>query len=219
MLIPLTRSKFEELIPIVGTTSQYKYCWGKLLDFMQRVIISIAATALIYVILRFTSPDEVEWLAPVPMAIGGLYWWWGPIVTASRRNWETRQFPYSGFWQGEVLDIYVTDKLVNEIETVDKKGNLVVVENIETLLNLEVGDETGFITEISVPLKKAYKSISRGQIVEMLVMSYRPDLGSFAKVSDVYLPDLNMWLSDYPYLRRDAFKEVSKRLGDDRRDY
>jgi hypothetical protein len=81
----------------------------------------------------------------------------------------------------------------------------VVIENIETRLNLEVGDETGFSTEISVPLKKAYKSISRGQVVEMLVMSYRPDLSSFAKVSDVYLPDLNLWLSDYPCLRRDAF--------------
>jgi hypothetical protein len=219
MLVPITRSKFEQLIPIVATTAQYKYCWGKLVDFLRRVIISIAATALIYTVLRFSSPDDVEWLAPVPMAIGGLYWWWAPIVLASRRNWETRQFPYSGFWQGEVLDVYITEKLVSEIETVDKKGKLVVLEDIETILNLEVGDETGFSTEISVPLKKAYKSVTRGQIVEMLVMSYRPDLGSFAKVSDVYLPDLNLWLSDYPCLSRDAFKEVSQQLEYDRRDY
>jgi hypothetical protein len=219
MLVPITRSKFEQLIPIVATTAQYKYCWGKLVDFLRRVIISIAATALVYAVLRFSSPDDVEWLAPVPMAIGGLYWWWAPIVLASRRNWETRQFPYSGFWQGEVLDVYITEKLVSEIETVDKKGKLVVLEDIETILNLEVGDETGFSTEISVPLKKAYKSVTRGQIVEMLVMSYRPDLGSFAKVSDVYLPDLNLWLSDYPCLSRDAFKEVSQQLEYDHRDY
>jgi hypothetical protein len=219
MLVPITRSKFEQLIPIVATTAQYKYCWGKLVDFLRRVIISIAATALVYTVLRFSSPDDVEWLAPVPMAIGGLYWWWAPIVLASRRNWETRQFPYSGFWQGEVLDVYITEKLVSEIETVDKKGKLVVLEDIETILNLEVGDETGFSTEISVPLKKAYKSVTRGQIVEMLVMSYRPDLGSFAKVSDVYLPDLNLWLSDYPCLSRDAFKEVSQQLEYDHRDY
>ncbi len=214
MLVPITRSKFEQLIPIVATTAQYKYCWGKPIDFMRRVIISIATVSIIYVLLRFASPDDVEWQAPVPMAIAGLYWWWVPIVLASRRNWETRQFPYSGFWRGEVLDVYTTEKLVSEMETVDKKGNLVIVEDVETLLNLEVGDATGFITEISVPLKKAYKGVSRGQIIEMLVMSYRPDLGSFAKVSDVYLPDLNLWLSDYPCLRRDAFKEVSQRLDD-----
>ena len=120
MLVPITRSKFEELIPVVATTAQYKYCWGKLVDFLRRVIISIAATALIYTVLRFSAPDDVEWLAPVPMAIGGLYWWWAPIVLASRRNWETRQFPYSGFWQGEVLDVYITEKLVSEIEKIGR---------------------------------------------------------------------------------------------------
>lgn len=215
MLVPITRTKFEQLIPILATGSQYKYCWGKWSDFLQRVIISIAAIALIYAFLRFLSPDDVEWQAPIPMVIGGLYWWWIPIVLASRRNWETRQFPYSGFWRGEVLDIYVTDKLVSEKETVDNKGNLVVIEDIETRLNLELGDETGFSTEISVPWKKAYKSIAPGQMVEMLVMSYRPDLSSFAKVSDVYLPDLNFWLSDYPCLRRDAFMEIGQQIDDD----
>ena len=215
MLVPITRTKFEQLIPILATGSQYKYCWGKWSDFLQWVIISIAAIALIYAFLRFLSPDDVEWQAPIPMVIGGLYWWWIPIVLASRRNWETRQFPYSGFWRGEVLDIYVTDKLVSEKETVDNKGNLVVIEDIETRLNLELGDETGFSTEISVPWKKAYKSIAPGQMVEMLVMSYRPDLSSFAKVSDVYLPDLNFWLSDYPCLRRDAFMEIGQQIDDD----
>lgn len=215
MLVPITRAKFEQLIPIVATTAQYKYCWGKWSDFLRRIIISIAAIALVYTFLRFLSPDDVEWQAPLPMVFGGLYWWWEPIVLASRRNWQTRQFHYSGFWRGEVLDIYVTDKLISEMETVDKKGNLVVVEDIETILNIELGDETGFSTEISVPLKKSYKSISRGQIVEMIVMSYRPDLSSFAKVSDVFLPDLNLWLSDYPSLRRDAFMEIGRRIDDD----
>ncbi len=215
MLVPITRTKFEELMPILATGAQYKYCWGKWSDFLRRMIISIAAVTLAYTLLRVFSPDDVEWQAPVPMVIGGLYWWWEPILLASRRNWQARQFPYSGFWRGEVLDMYVTDNLVSEIETVDKKGNLVVIEDIETRLNLELGDDTGFSTEISVPLRKSYKSISRGQIVELLVMSYRPDLSSFAKVSDVYLPDLNMWLSDYPCLRRDAFIATSQRIDDD----
>jgi len=217
MLVPITRTKFEELIPILATGGQYTYCWGKWSDFLQRMIISIAAVAIIYFVLRFLSPDNVEWQAPIPMVIGGLYWWWGLIFLASRRNWQVRQFPYGGFWRGEVLDIYVTDNIVREIETVDKKGNLVISEDIETRLNLELGDETGFSTEISVPFTKAYKSISRGQMVEMLVMSYRPDLSSFAKVSDVYVPDLNMWLSDYPCLRRDAFIATSRRIDRDYR--
>ncbi len=212
MLLPITRTKFEEMMPIVATGAQYNYCWGKLADFLRRVIISIAAVTLIYFILRFTFPDEVEVLAPIPIAIGGLYWLWAPILSASRRNWQSRQFPYSGFWRGEVWDLYVTDDLVGELERVDKKGKLVVTEQIETRLHLEIGDDSGFSTEITVPLKKAYKGISRGQVAEMLVMSYRPDLSSFAKVSDIYIPDLNLWLSDYPCLSRNAFKAISDRI-------
>lgn len=215
MLIPITRTKFEQLIPIAATGAQYNYCWGKFADFLRRLIISIAAITLVYFTLRFTFPDEVEWVSPIPMVVGGLYWLWVPIVLASRRNWQSRQFPYSGFWRGEVLDLYVTDDLVRELETVDKKGNLVLKEEIETRLHLEIGDESGFTTEITVPLKKAYKGISRGQIAEMLVMSYRPDLSSFAKVSDIYLPDLNLWLSDYPFVSHDAFREVSRRIDKD----
>jgi hypothetical protein len=60
MLVPITRSKFEQLIPIVATTAQYKFCWGKLVDFLRRVIISIAATSLIYAVLRFSSPDDFD---------------------------------------------------------------------------------------------------------------------------------------------------------------
>ncbi|WP_309740971.1 MULTISPECIES: hypothetical protein [unclassified Chamaesiphon] len=38
-----------------------------------------------------------------------------------------------------------SDDLISERETVDKKGNLVIIENIETRLNLKVGDEIGKI--------------------------------------------------------------------------
>jgi hypothetical protein len=215
MLVPITRVQFEQLVPIVATGAQYKYCWGKFADFLRRLIISILGICLIYFSLHWLFPDESEWITLLPVIIAGLYWWWEPIVLASRRNWQSRQVPYSGFWRGEVLDVYITDKLIGERESVDNKGNLVIIEDLETRLNLELGDETGFSTKMSVPFKKAYKSVYPGQIVEAIVMSYRPDLSSFAKVSDLYLPDLNLWLSDYPCVRRDAFVEMSRKIDDD----
>ncbi|MEL7246688.1 MAG: phosphate ABC transporter permease, partial [Cyanobacteria bacterium J06573_2] len=55
MLVPLTREKFEQLVPLIATGLQYKYYWGKFSDFLQRLLISvIIATVilLIEVILR-----------------------------------------------------------------------------------------------------------------------------------------------------------------------
>jgi len=48
----------------------------------------------------------------------------------------------SGFFRGRVLDVFITEELIGE-ETVNNKGDLVIVENRERRLNLEVGDETG----------------------------------------------------------------------------
>ncbi|XPM59344.2 MAG: hypothetical protein EDM05_018280 [Leptolyngbya sp. IPPAS B-1204] len=44
-------------------------------------------------------------------------------------------------------------------------------------------------------------------------MSNRPDLSRISFVSDVFLPDNDLWVSDYPYVRKDVFMDVSRRLG------
>ena len=123
-----------------------------------------------------------------------------------------RKYPYSGFWQGRVLDVFVTDDVIGTEETVNSRGELVIVENRERRLNLEVGDESGFQSQLQVPIRREYRSIYVGMVAQMLVVSNKPDLSRIAKTSDIYIPSLNLWVSDYPYLRRDLFVEVSRKL-------
>jgi hypothetical protein len=113
-----------------------------------------------------------------------------------------------------VQDVFVTEALVGTEETVNQQGDLVIVENRERRLNLEVGDETGFYTKLQVPLKRDHRAIRPGDRAEMVVMSNVSDLSRIPQVSDIYLPDYDLWVSDYPYLRRDMFVEVSRRLND-----
>jgi hypothetical protein len=211
MLIPLSRKTFENIIPMAATSSQYRYCWGKPADALRRLLISLAGVFGI-LLLRFFLGESFD----VPLFIAGAvmvcYWLWAPVYFATQRNREYRRYEFSGFWSGEVVDKFVTEELTGTQETVDKKGELVVIENRERRLNLEVGDETGFSARIQVPLKREYRNIRVGDWAEMLVLSNRPDLSRIMKITDVYVPDANLWVSDYPYLRRDAFKEVSKRL-------
>lgn len=213
MLVPLTRQKFEEVIPIIATGPQYAYYWGKFPNFLKRLLISVVGVAILFVI--YATRLLGEGFGGLLFLIGliiGLYWLWGPVFWASRRNAECRKNQYAGFWRGEVIDIFVSEELIGEEQTVNKKGQLVIIENRERRLNVEVGDETGFISEIQVPLRRNYKVIRRGQIAEMIVMSNRADLSSIVKVSDIYIPDRNLWVSDYPYARRDVFVEVSRQL-------
>lgn len=211
MLIPLTRQTFETLIPTVATGAQYLYCWGKFADFLRRLLISVVGAVIVLLGIGRLLPYG----SALPLLVGiivGVYWLWSPAVRASLRNLEYRRLPYTGFWRGEVLDVYVSDELVGKEETVNNRGDLVVVENRERCLNLEVGDETGFSTWLRVPLKRSHQAIRIGDSAEMVVLSNRGDLSRIVKISDIYIPDYNVWVSDYPYLQHEAFVEVSRRL-------
>ncbi|MGQ9869428.1 phosphate ABC transporter permease [Leptodesmis sp.] len=212
MLTPLTRKAFEQLVPAVATGAQYAYCWGKLPDLLSRVLISVVgmfAVLLVRLLILQEGFDEI--LLTIGITVG-LYWLWGPVLWASLRNREYRKYGYCGFWQGKVLDVFISEELVGTEETVNKRGDLVVVENRERCLNLVVGDESGFSTELRVPLKRSHRAIDIGDHAEMLVFSNRGDLGRIARTSDIYLPDHNLWVSDYPAVQREAFVEISRRL-------
>jgi len=211
MLIPLTRKTYEELIPAVATGDQYAYCWGKLADVLKRALISAVVASVIALVNLASSSSTAPFLL-VAGIIGFLYWFWGPVLTASLRNLQCRRYPYSGFWQGRVLDVFITEEVVGEEETVNKKGELVIVDNLEQRINLEVGDRTGFTTYIQAPLRRSYQAIAPGQVALMVVMSDLEDLSIIAKCSDIYIPSQNLWVSDYPYLSKDVFIEVSRRI-------
>lgn len=212
MLIPLTRKTFEEIVPAVATGAQYAHYWGKLSDLLRRVLISVVGMFVVVLLKAIFFREGFDEILLVFGISVGLYWLWGPVLSASLQNIECRRYGYCGFWQGKVLDIYITEELVGTEETVNNRGDLVVVENRERCLNLEVGDELGFLTSLRVPLKRSHRAIDVGDLVELLVFSNRADLGRIAKTSDIYIPDHNLWVSDYPYLRRDAFVDASRRI-------
>jgi hypothetical protein len=212
MLVPLTREKFEQVIPRIATGPQYKYYWGNFSDFLQRLLISVVSVSAVLLIKSLLGLDFG--LIFLVGLIGAFYWLWGPILWAGLRNYKCRGYKYGGFFRGRILDVWLTDEVKGKQETVNNKGELVIVENREKIINIEVGDESGFETSIQAPLRNEYKGINTGQKVEMVVMSNRPDLSEIEEISDIYIPSRNMWVGNYPFLSREFFTEVSKRIRD-----
>jgi hypothetical protein len=217
MLVPLTRQKFEQVVPLIATGPQYKYYWGKVSNFIQRILVSVVAIVAILLVKTFFR-IELDLVVFVLGMAGAFYWLWYPAFQSSIRNLKCRRYKYSGFFRGRILDWWITDQLVGKQETVNGKGDLVIVENREKRINLEIGDDTGFSIEFDAPLRPAYKVIARGQIAEMVVMSNRSDLSTIGEFSDIYIPSRDLWISDYPYVRKDFFNEVSRRLRPNQQD-
>ena len=214
MLVPLTRQKFEQLIPRIATGTQYRYYWGKFSDCLNRLLISVVAVVVFW-LLGLVLGESFSTILFSLGLVAGLYWLWGPILWASLRNGKYRRYKYSGFFRGHVLDVFITEELIGKEETVNNKGELVIVENRERRLNLEIGDESGFTSQLQVPLRRTHKVIAPGQVVEMVVLSDREDLSRISKETDVYIRSHNLWVSDYPFLQRDVFVEVARRIRDD----
>lgn len=212
MLKPLTREKTEQLIPLIATGQQYAYYWGKWSDVLNRLLISFIGVVVV-LILNALVGNQGEALILLLGGIVALYWLWCPVYQASLRNSASRRFKYSGFWRGQVLDVYLTEELIGEEETVNQRGELVIVENRERWINLALGDETGFEVEVQAPLQRIHKGIKPGQTAELLVLSNELDLSQINKISDAYLPQKDLWVGQYPYIQRDVFLEVSRQLG------
>ncbi len=215
MIIPLSRKKFEELIPLVATGAQYGYCWGKFPDFLRRILVSIAALASILLIRSLFPVEEFRSFSFFLGLFALVYWLWGPVFQASLKNFRLRRSKFAGFFRGEVLDVYMTEEVVGTQESANDRGELVVTENRERRINLEVGDESGFKTRLQVPIKQEHRAILPGDIAEMVVLSNRPDLSRISQVTDIFVPRPGIWVSDYPYLRRDEFEAVSRQLESD----
>lgn len=211
MLVPLTRTTFEQIVPLIATGPQYAYYWGNWQKLLKQLLISVVGLVVIWLLGKFFdhSADPIRLVLSI---IAGLYWLWGPVYLAGLRNQAYRRYPYSGFMRAQVVDVYLTEELIREEETVNKQGDLVVIENKEKRINVEIEDETGFFAHVQAPLRRIHKVIKPGQIAECLVLSKQPNLSTINKITDIYLPQHNLWIGSYPYLRRDVFKKVSLSL-------
>jgi len=82
------------------------------------------------------------------------------------------------------------------------------VENRRTWLTLELEDEEGYLGKVRFPFEKKHQQIRAGMVVRVLVLSERKDFSQIGAISDAWLPQLKLWVGEYPFLLRPAFEEL-----------
>ena len=56
--------------------------------------------------------------------------------------------------------------------------------------------------------KKKHEKIRRGMVIRTLVLSERKDFSRIGALTDAWLPQLKLWVGEYPFLLRPAFEEL-----------
>ena len=210
MLIPLRPGELRTLIPAVATGTQFRYALGDPRKILQRLLISGIGgviTLLISQSLSFNRWGSVWLVAGVVLL---LYILWGPILEAGRRNASLRRYPSAALFEGEVVEAYTRERVENQREQADSSGRLELVENRRTWLILELADEDGYLGRVSFPMTKTHSAIRAGVLVRCVVLSERKDFASVGALTDVWLPQLKLWVGEYPFLLRPAFQDLCR---------
>lgn len=210
MLIPLRPGELQTLIPAVATGTQFRFALGDPRKILQRLLISVIGgviTLLISQSLSFNRWGSVWLIAGVVLL---LYILWGPILEAGRRNASLRRYPSAALFEGEVIEAYTKERVENQREQADASGKLELVENRRTWMILELADEDGYLGRISFPMAKTHSAIRAGVLVRCIVLSDRKDFASVGALTDAWLPQLKLWVGEYPFLLRPAFQDLCR---------
>ena len=210
MLLPLRPGELQRLIPAVATGTQFSATLGNPRKILQRLLISGIGgviTLLISQSLSFNRWGSVWLIAGVILL---LYILWGPILEAGRRNAELRRYSSAALFEGEVAEVFTQERVENQREQADASGRLELVENRRTWMVLELVDEDGYLGRINFPMTKAHGSIRAGMVVRCVVLSDRRDFSRVGAITDAWLPEVRLWVGEYPFLLRPAFEDLCR---------
>ena len=208
MLIPISLNQVSKIVPSVATGGQFKYALGDPRKILQRLIISSIGGVITFLISVSQDRNQTYSLWLLLCVLFFLYILWGPIVEASKKNLKFRRFKFFSIFDGFVSDIYQLEKVESSREQTNRYGRLELIEKKRTWLVLELEDEEGYLGKISFPMENKHNFLKKGENVRCLVSSDSRNFNSKLVLTDAWLPDLNLWVGDYPYLLRPAFEEI-----------
>ncbi len=208
MLISLNLNQVSKLIPSVATGGQFKYALGDPRKILQRLIISSIGGVITFLISVSQDRNQTYSLWLLLCVLFFLYILWGPILEASRRNLNYRKSKFFSIFDGYISDIYKTEKVETSREQTNKYGRLELIEKKRTWLILELEDEDGYLSKLSFPMENKHSLIQIGSRIRCLVSSNTRNFQKNLNLTDAWLPDLNLWIGDYPFLLRPAFEEI-----------
>jgi hypothetical protein len=202
----LSPQELERVLPVVPFSAQATYFNGGAAQAVQRWGASLALTVLLSKIAVLAA-STLTW----PL-------WW-PWAQAASKNYSLRkQSGYAGLWRTQILEVEARGRprpqfFNNGAGTVgdgeDAQRSTGSRFSTMRTTRIVLGDPDGAQTEFVLPQDARYDLIQPGQAAELIVLSESSNFESFKAVKDVYLPDCGLWLSEYPYLDRTEFLEIS----------
>eukprot|EP00977_Amphora_coffeiformis_P005679 scaffold1193_cov158-Amphora_coffeaeformis.AAC.1 len=237
-LVPLPSEELEQLLSVGPPTGeQYATYWGRTpQERYGRILESSIVSFLGVFFSYFLSFVMGGFVATI---LGTLFFFWGilsPQFKAAQRNWEFlggRQLVdpwkggdpdgaglYGALYLGFVDDVCVVEQSTDtrEYDLADFEDYTMETDDLEQytgepyLLRVRLRDSKGRELQIHTRMSEEYLDIQTKMPVMAILLSTRRKFDKLAAITDLFVPEADCWIGDYPYLNR---VEVQSLLAED----
>lgn len=192
-IVILSPDELDRVLPVLPFAAQAEYFTGGAAQALQRWGASLALTIL-FSKAALLAATSLTW----PL-------WW-PWARAANKNIGIRsKMEYGGVWRTRLLEVE------NGSRPRPKFGDMEDVPRFMSMKSsrIVIGEELGAQTELVLPYDARFEVLQPGQPAEVLVLSNTTSFDEIKAIKDVYLPDSGLWLSEYPYIDRAEYLEIS----------
>lgn len=197
-IVILSPDELDRVLPILPFAAQASFFMGGAAQAVQRWAASLALTVL-FSKAALLAATSLTW----PL-------WW-PWARAANRNYGIRsKIEYGGIWRTSVLKVEKGNRPRPKLSGTDKDEDYGVPRfTAMKSCRIIIGEDDGAQIELTLPYDARFDVLQPGQLAEVVVLSNSTSFDDIKAVKDVYLPENGLWLSEYPYLDRSEFLEIS----------
>ena len=231
-LVPLPTEELEQLLAVGAPTGeQYATYWGRTPQerygrILESSIVSFLGVFFSY-FLSFVMGGFVATILGTLFFFWGIL---SPQFKATQRNWEFlggRQLVdpwktsrkggnpdnaglYGALYLGFVDDVCVVEKSsdTREYDLAEFQDYTMETDELEQftgepyLLRVRLRDSKGRELQVHTRMSEEYLDVQRCMPVVAILLSTRRKFDELAAITDLFVPDADCWIGDYPYLNR-----------------
>jgi hypothetical protein len=237
-LIPLSVPQAERLLSTGAPTgAQYATYWGRTPRERYGRLLESCLVGFLGVFFSYFLSFVVGGFPATILGTLFFFWGiLSPELQAYQRNWEflggrplvdlndpppgdpDKAGLYSAIYCGHITDVCVVEYAGDDTEyDIDDFDDYTMVSDemekytgLPYLLRVRCSDQTGRELQVHARLSEEYVggALEPGLPVTTVLLSTQAKFTRLAALSDLYVPDANLWIGDYPYLDRDEMETL-----------
>lgn len=207
-LKPIVLKDMQSLAPKKVTTEQWISYWGinkveRLQKVLESILVSYGGTWMAW----FLSFMAGSFIASIVGTFLIFNWMYTPWVYAAKRNtriWKPLSRAVTAKGTSNYYAVY--SGRITSLNRIKRRAGKTIGAVAQEFLIININDENGCNLEIITQWQDSYRKLRKMMKCTGVIVSPMDDYSVLSVVTELYIPSIDVWVGDYPYLNRKKFQ-------------